>query len=281
MAAIHRWIRERRQPATNITVVMGAVDAARAEPLFYYRQLPGTRDLNRCFNPPYVDRQGEIAKAMLQCIREQSPEAIVDMHNTSGSSAAFAVSVGDSKEQQALVAHFCDRMVVTDLRLGSLTEQDFDCPIVTIECGGARDDASDVIAQEGLENYFTEDDLYAASAEQGNKVSLFRNPLRLELAGHSRIEYAERPLHDRDVTVRHDIERFNFVPLGSTDMLGWLDANGLANLRIGSDYQPHDVEEFFRVREGILFPTRSMRVFMATTRPDIAASDCLFYFVSE
>ncbi|MEM0952763.1 MAG: succinylglutamate desuccinylase/aspartoacylase family protein [Pseudomonadota bacterium] len=277
LGAVHRWLRQGRQPETNVSVVMGAVDAALAEPLFFHRQLPATRDLNRCFNPPYKDRQGEIAQAMLAHIREQSPEAVVDMHNTSGSSAAFAVSIGDAAPLQALVSHFCERMVVTDLRLGSLMEQDLGCPTVTIECGGARDEASDVIAHDGVERFFCAPDLF----EGANEVSLFRHPLRLELSPHSRIEYAERPLHDRDVTVRQDIERFNFVPLGATDMLGWVDEHGLSHLRIGSDYQPHDVQEFFRIKDGILFPQRGMRLFMATTRPDIAASDCLFYFVCE
>ena len=277
LGALHRWLREGRQPETNVSVVMGAVEAAMAEPLFFHRQLPATRDLNRCFNPPYKDRQGEIAQAMLAYIREQAPEAVVDMHNTSGSSAAFAVSIGDDPQLQALVDHFADRMVVTDLRLGSLMEQDLGCPMVTIECGGARDEASDVIAYEGMERFFLVPDLFV---EPGS-VSLFRHPLRLEILPHSRIEYAERPLHDRDVTMRQDIERFNFVPLGASDMLGWVDQHGLSHLRIGSDYQPHEVQEFFRIKDGILFPQCGMRLFMATTRPDIAASDCLFYFVCE
>jgi hypothetical protein len=277
LGAVHRWLREGRQPETDVAVVMGAVEAAMAEPLFFHRQLPATRDLNRCFNPPYKDKQGEIARAMLAYIRGRAPEAVIDMHNTSGSSAAFAVCIGDALPHQALVSHFAERMVVTDLRLGSLMEQDVGCPVVTIECGGARDEASDVIAYDGLEKFFTTPDLY----KDPRPVSLFRHPLRLELSPHSRIEYAERPLHDRDVTVRQDIERFNFVPLGATDMLGWVDQEGLAHLRIGSDYQPHEVDEFFRIRDGILFPQCGMRLFMATTRPDIAASDCLFYFVCD
>lgn len=277
LEAVHEWLLSGEVPTVNIVVILGAVDAALAEPLFFFRQLPGQRDLNRCFNPPYKDRQGQLAQSILRHIRQQDPEAVVDMHNTSGSSAAFSVTIGDTPTQRSLVSQFVDRLIVTDLRLGSLMEQDLGCPVVTIEAGGSQDEASEVVAREGLRNFFTNDDLYAET----DGVAIFRHPLRLELAQHSRIDYAERALHDRDITVRADIEHFNFAPIDPDDLLGWLDEDGLSHLIIGSDYQPHEVSEFFRVEEGKLYPARHMRLFMATTRPDIAASDCLFYFVYD
>ncbi len=279
--AVHQWLLNDKQPAVNVVIIMGAVEAALAEPLFYFRQLPGQRDLNRCFNPPYKDRQGQLAQSMLQYIRDLQPEAVIDMHNTSGSSVAFAVTIGDSAQQSALVSLFVDRLIVTDLRLGSLMEQDCGCPVVTIEAGGSQDDTSEVVARQGLENYFLSDDLYAQANTRMEGVAIFRHPLRLELSAHSRIDYADRPLHDRDITVRKDIEQFNFVPIEPDEMLAWLDTDGLSHLVIGSDYHPHEVAEFFQVEQGKLYPIRHMRLFMATTRPDIAASDCLFYFVYE
>jgi len=275
--AVHGWLQAEQVHAVNVVVILGAVQAALLEPLFFYRQMPGERDFNRCFNPPYLDSQGELAQEVLQYIRELKPEAVVDMHNTSGSSTAFAVTIGDTVEQRKLVSHFVRRMIVTDLRLGSLMEQDFGCPVVTIECGGSADEAADIVARNGIAEFFLRDELYADEPD----IEIFRHPLRLELTPHSRIEYAERPLHDRDITVRADIERFNFAPLAISEMLGWLEEDGLSHLRIGSDYHPHLVSDFFKVDEGRLYPTREMRLFMATTRPDIAASDCLFYFVYE
>ena len=277
LEAVHEWLLSGQTPHTNIVVILGAVEAALAEPLFFFRQLPGTRDLNRCFNPPYKDRQGQLAQSILRTIRELQPEAVVDMHNTSGSSAAFAVTIGDSAEQRALVGQFVDRLIVTDLRLGSLMEQDCGCPVVTIEAGGSLDEASEVVAREGLRKFFTAPRLF----DEPGGVAIYRHPLRLELAQHSRIDYADRPLHDRDITVRADIEHYNFVAVEPDEMLGWVDEDGLSHLMIGSDYQPHEVEEFFRVEDGKLFPAMHMRLFMATTRPDIAASDCLFYFVYD
>ncbi len=277
LEAVHHWLQDGRKPTVNVVIILGAVEAALAEPLFFHRQLPGCRDLNRCFNPPYKDRQGQLAQSMLRTIRELEPEAVVDLHNTSGSSDAFSISIGDCPDRRALAARWVDRLIITDLRLGSLMEQDLGCPVITVEAGGSLDEAADVVAHEGIARFFLEDELLRPP----EKLTLLRHPLRLELAAHSRIDYADRPLHDRDIVVRHDIERFNFAPVDHGDMLGWLDSQGLEHLQIGSDYQPHDVDEFFRVEQGQLYPRQHMRLFMATTRPDIAASDCLFYFVCD
>jgi hypothetical protein len=277
LEAVHRWLVSGQQPAVNVVIVLGSVAAALAEPLFYFRMLPGQRDLNRCFNPPYTDEQGELAQAILEHIRMQQPEAVIDLHNTSGSSPAFSVTIGDTPEQRALTGLFVERMIVTDLRLGSLMEQDVGCPLITVEAGGSQDANADLVAGEGLDAFFLSQDPFAES----EGIALFHHPLRLELAPHSRIDYGERALHDRDITVRWDIEHFNFAPVDGDDMLGWLGDEGLQHLRIGSDETPHRVQEYFVVREGQLYPRRPMRLFMATTRPDIAASDCLFYFTCE
>lgn len=277
LEAVHQWLLSGDTPAVDVVVILGAVEAALAEPPFFFRQLPGQRDLNRCFNPPYRERQGRLARSILRHIRELRPEAVVDMHNTSGSSVAFAVAAGDGADKRSLAGMFVDRLVITGLRLGSLMEQDCGCPVVTVEAGGSQDEASETVARDGLRNYFLADTLFGKS----EGVAIFRHPLRLELARHSRIDYADRPLRDRDITVRRDIERFNFTPVDDDEMLGWLDGGDLSHLLIGSDYRPHEVSEFFRVEAGKLYPARHMRLFMATTRPDIAASDCLFYFVYD
>lgn len=278
LEVVHRWLLDGRQPAVNIVVVLGGLRSALLEPMFFFRQPPGERDLNRCFNGPFEDEQGQLAQAMLQHIHAQKPEALIDLHNTSGSSPAFAVTVGDSREQRSLVSLFVHHMIVTDLRLGSLMEQDVGCPVVTIEAGGTMDESAERVAAGGIERYFTATDVLHT---QG-KLELFHHPMRLELCEHSRIDFAERPLHDRDITVRADIEKFNDAPLREVDMIGWLEPDGLSHLQVGSDAgHPHQVSDYFKVEEGKLYPLQDMRLFMATTRPDIAASDCLFYFVVD
>ncbi len=278
LETVHQWLLAGRQPAVNVVILLGAVRSALLEPIFFFRQPPGERDLNRCFDSPAGDAQGELAAAMLAHIRELEPEALVDLHNTSGSSPAFAVTVGDSREQRSLVSLFVHHLMVTELRLGSLMEQDVGCPVVTIEAGGTMDESAERVAAGGIERFFTAEDVLHT---QG-KLELFHHPMRLELCEHSRIDYAERPLHDRDITVRADIEKFNDAPLREVDMIGWLEAGDLSHLQVGSDAgHPHEVSDFFKVEQGKLYPLQDMRLFMATTRGDIAASDCLFYFVLD
>lgn len=277
LEAVHRWLVSGRQPEVNIVVILGGVPAAAAEPLFFHRMLAGERDLNRCFNPPFNDQQGRLALAILEHIRAQQPEAVIDLHNTSGSSPAFAVSCGESPAQVQLVSLFVEHMIVTDLRLGSLMEQELGCPVVTIEAGGSQDEQAEVTADIGLAHYFEQPDVFTPA----RTVTRFKHPLRLELSQHSRIDYAARALHDRDLTVREDIEQFNFAPVHSDEMLGWLDEDGLNHLLINGGPDQHPPREYFRIEDGKLYPRRPLRLFMATTRADIAASDCLFYFIQE
>ncbi|MGH1348372.1 MAG: succinylglutamate desuccinylase [Nannocystales bacterium] len=275
LEALHRWLRSGRVPAVDLLFVLGSVEAARAEPMFYFRMLPGQRDLNRCFNPPYVGPSGELAAAMLERIHAAKPEAVIDLHNTSGSNPAFSVTIGDSPQLRALSSLFAAQMIVTDLRLGSLMEQDFGCPIVTIEAGGSQDDAAAGVCDAGFERFFHRADVFADPGE----VTLLEHPYRLELQPHARIDFAEHALPGRDLTMRSDIERFNFAPVPPSEPLGW--AEGLSCLRASTGRDTRDAREFFRVEDGRIYTRGVLRLFMATTRADIAASDCLFYFVRE
>lgn len=277
LEAVHQWLRDGEEPAVDTVFIIGSVAAARTEPLFYYRQLPGKRDLNRCFAPPYADNEGLLARSIVQHIEQCQPEAVIDMHNTSGSSPGFAVATNAAHEQRALVSLFVDYLVLSDLQLGSLMEQSLGCPVVTIEAGGARDDAADRVARAGLRRYLMTQDLFAGARQ----LTLFQHPYRLELLQHSRIDYADHGLHDRDVTIREDIEHYNFSSVEAGAALGWLGEEGLAHLQVVAGDNRHPVAEFFELRDGILLARSRLHLFMATTRPDIAASDCLFYFVTE
>ena len=278
LEAVHQWLLSGEKPVVNVVVLLGAVRAALLQPLFYYRQPPGERDLNRCFGSPGGDEQGKLALEMLQLIHARQPEALVDLHNTSGLSPAFAVTMGDTPEIRSLVSLFVQHMIVTGLRLESLMEQSLGCPLVTIEAGGAQDESSILVAARGIRRYFTARDVL----DKRGELETFHQPLRLELREHSRIGFAGRALPGHDITLRADIEKFNATPLRQKDMIGWLAADGLSHLEVCSDAgQPRQVEEYFKVEQGRLFPLQAIRLFMATTRPDVAASDCLFYFLMD
>lgn len=278
LRAVHRWLAEgHRQPVVNIVVILGSVETALTRPFFFYRHLPGRRDLNRCFHPPYEDREGRLALAILEEIRKHCPEAVVDIHNTSGSSHSFAASHNDSPEKRKLAGVFVDCLIDSKLQLGSLMEQDRELgvPIVTIEAGGVQDPTTKENTWRGVEKYFLKEDLYQSSKE----IFVLHNPLRLELAPNTSVDYADRCLPDIKVVLRKDIEKFNFYPIKKDDMLGWLNGEGIAGLKVIKENEIRDANEFFELKEGKFYPRSKMQIFMATTQRNIAVSDCLFYFI--
>lgn len=217
--ALHRWLQKGRSPLTDILVLLGGVEAALAPPIFYHRHLPGIRDLNRCFQPPYSDSQGKLAQLMIESIEAARPETVVDMHNTSGANKAFAVSCADTPEQQTLAGIFVDTLIVTGLRLGALMEYAFSAPVITVEAGGTQQKGTLDIAFRGLTNYFLAEDLFASPRQ----VATFHDPLRLELAPDCRMGYAEEFLPDCDVTFRSDLESLNFKTAKTDEPIGWID----------------------------------------------------------
>ncbi len=274
LEAIHRWLREGKTPWVNIVVILGGIEAAQREPLFFYRHLPNKRDLNRCFRAPYDDSQGKLAAAILQQIHQCRPEAVVDMHNTSGPNPAFAISYGHDPAKERLAGLFAETLIVSDLSLGSLMEQNFSGPVITVEVGGSEEPRSSLVAWQGLEKYFLKDKLF----ETPEKITTFYRPLRLELDGNRKVDYAQGPLKDCDVTIRSDIESLNFRSIGVDEFIGWVNTKKFSHLFVKSADTTCPARKHFSIREGKLYPNNPMTLLMATSRKDIAASDCLFYF---
>lgn len=277
LKAIHDYLVQGKRPAVTLVLVIASVVAARTEPAFYHRMLPGQRDLNRCYRPPYRDTQGHLASAILQLIDQFKPEAVVDLHNTSGSGPAFSVTLNGDARHQAVVSHFCQRMIVTELRMGALMEVNLPCPVVTVEAGGAQDAAADRVAFEGLLTFAAAEDLFEPSRD----LDVLRHPRRLELEGGSRVAYADGPLPAVTLTLDQSIEEHNFGVTPAGHSLGWLPDAHWPALQMTSSDTRHRLEDYFAVENGQLVTRQALRLFMVTTRPDIALSDCLFYFVPE
>ena len=174
-----------------------------------------------------------------------------------------------------LAALFVDTLIVSNLQIGSLMEQNFTGPIVTIEAGGTGNPESFNVAKEGLRRYFLKENVF----DSPKKMYLFHNPLRLELDCKASMDYAPTPLKERDVTLRNDIESLNFQNIGTNELIGWIDSTHPTCLRVKSADCICKADEYFSIRQKGLYPKSPMTIFMATERADIASSDCLFYFV--
>ena len=280
--AVYNVLQQQIEPAVDIHCFIASVDAAKQAPGFIYRMLPHQRDLNRCFKPPFdIDEQGLLALELVHTLQSIIPECLIDIHNTSGSSPAFGVTTFMDNRHNALVSLFTHRMIVTDLALGSLMEiSESLLPAVTIECGGALDAESSLLATEGLLRYCTYDDVLT-DGHSDLELEYFHNPMRLELLDGSDIAYGEHRLIEGGVTMLPDIENHNFGFVDSDCRLGFISGE-LNTVLTAKDNEGHErISEFFEIRDGEFYPTRKLKLFMVTTNPEIARKDCLLYFVAE
>jgi hypothetical protein len=279
--ALHRWLRLGERPRAPILCFIGAVEAALHGVPFTHRQLPGDRDLNRCFRAPWDDAPGVLARRFLTALRQDAPECLVDIHNTSGHSPAFAVAPHEDPAHEALATLFCHHLVITDLALGSLMETSGDpCPALTIECGGAKDTASDEIAWSGLQRYLAAPQVIKP-ANSLQQLELFHHPVRLEFEPGTRLAWHATARADADLTLRPDLERFNFGVVDPALPLGWLGPRGLAPLRVRAGDGRNVLGRYFCGRGGQLHAAQPLRFFMVTSSAEMALSDCLLYAAAE
>lgn len=280
LKAAHRLLREGLVPSTDLLLFIVSVHTALTEPRFSYRQLPSERDMNRCFLPPYEGWQGRLAAEINDQLQAAGVEATLDIHNTSGEGPCFAVSVADGPAYRDLASLFTHRLVITDLRLGALMELTRSGhPVITIECGGSGERHSDQIAWTGVQQFAGREQLFGHVSEP--EIDLYQHPVRLELTGGASIAYADQPDPTADITLPTHIDHRNFGVVAPDVPLAWLGAKGLSPLRLRNSAGERDLGEFFEERDNRLFPAQTLKLFMVTTNPRIALSDCLLYAVRE
>jgi hypothetical protein len=281
LRALHAWLRGGGTPAVDVLVFVGAVEAALAPPGFAHRMLPGRHDLNRCFRPPFEGAEGALADEALRALRAARPECLVDLHNNTGHNPAYGVTGPLDEACLALVGLFADRVVTSDLRLGTLTEaMATDAPSVTIECGRAGDPAADAVALSGLRRYL-ERERVTDPSPGAPALRVLEQPIRVTLRPGVSLAFSDTPHPGVDLTVRGDIDRHNFELLLPGVPVGWLGRPGLWPIE-ALDARGEDVSRaWFTERDGLLETRRAVVPIMMTTDARVAASDCLFYVVRE
>ncbi|WP_181898357.1 succinylglutamate desuccinylase/aspartoacylase domain-containing protein [Alteromonas aestuariivivens] len=272
--ALHRWLKTGCVPSTNVRLIFCNVEGALAEPLFSQRFVNDDADLNRYFDTadernPVARRAGQIK----ELITKLAPEWCLDMHNTSGSSPSFAVSVHQRHSVHQLAAYFTRHLIVTDTRVGALMELAVEFPVVTIECGGAHQEHAHQLAFDGISRLLDEN----ALAEVSNAdLYVYRNPYRVELQREYSADFENFQLITADFTLRRDVESLNSGAVTAGEFIGWFSGAGMP-FRV-NDANGNDRSGQLFYREGNrVFCNVSMQIFMATTNREIATRDCLFY----
>lgn len=279
--ALFRWLKSGQRPAVNVVCMVASVAAALEAPLFSHRMLPRARDLNRCFRPPFNDAQGVLAEEILEILRLHRPEAVVDMHNTSGSGPSFGVCTHMDSQHDALVSLFTQRLIISNLGLGALMEtSERSRPTVTVEVGGRIDEEAHELAYEGLCRYFlSEQVLVPGDTDWG--LELLRDPIRLELNDNVTLTYAESPQDNYDITLKPDIEHHNFGGVLPDTLLGWARASERQLFSAQDAGGRCAVTRLVRIDNGRIYPAQALKLFMITNNAAIAHADCLFYAVAD
>jgi hypothetical protein len=280
LRATHRWLRSGRGSVPNAAFFIACVDTALSEPHFSHRHLPERRDFNRCFNPPWDEPEGELAKEVLSEILALEPESLVDLHNNTGHNPAYGVAVRIGETELDLVALFADRVVHAPLALGTLVEATIEhFPSVTIECGRSGDPSADDIASEGLASYLGRGEVGPRDA--AHSMAILSEPIRVCIASDVSLAFGDTGSREAQLTVSSDIDRHNFELLPSGSPIGWVHPGGEWPLDARRPDGSECSREMFRLRGSVLETCRDFIPIMMTTKPEIAKSDCLFYAVRE
>jgi hypothetical protein len=286
--AIHRWLTERNihdKPKTNLRFIICSVEPALKRPLFSHKMLPTGIDLNRCFNTDTLAIQmnsnegyyHQRAKVIEQAIREVNPVTIVDLHNTSSPSPAYVISSTITTDTLLLTSFFCQSLILSDLKIGSLIDLSFNCPFITVECGYAFDVQAHEIAYKGIVEIANTSSL--SDITQEKTIDVKYQPLRLRLKEGVNISFAEFDEGNRGITLKSNIDYFNFGHIYEDEMIGWTDTNGLKNLELSDLRGKNIVDEYFYIRDNQLVCKHTYQLLKATTNINSAKEDCLFYVV--
>ena len=282
--ALHHWLIEKKRPEINIRFILCNPEAAILPPEFSHRYLEATQDLNRFFTlnniqstqSNYAIRHR--AKQIIAAVNEVNPEAIVDLHNTSGISPAFGVSISDSEQALDLISLFTNKVILTGLHVGAIMEQQFSAPIVTIECGGARQIQSHQLAIAGLKKLTNKKNIFDHHA---GLVDIHLHPFRIELKKGTVLGFSDYPLIKADITLRIDTEQLNNQITVVGQHIGWYKKNNPLPLIVKDEEGNNKLSVIFQLHEGGIYTKQNLQIFMATQSLDIATNDCLFYATLE
>lgn len=269
--ALHRWLSQGNKARFPMRFIIASVTAALTAETFTHRYLPHLKDLNRCFSEQGNSHVHHMARRIKELIREVRPSHVIDMHNTSGSGPAFAVSITDNVANQALIGQFCQQMILTGLRMGSLMEEEFGCPVVTIECGGCNDPAAHEVAYQGIQN------LASNVITTELPLTIMRHPMRIEVRSGARLVYDDCPQPQSDLCILTTIEQYNSQITPAGTHIGW--ASSTRELLIRDEAGSELPHQLFSVDNHRITTCCALQLFMATTQEEIALNDCLFYAI--
>ena len=103
--------------------------------------------------------------------------------------------------------------------------------------------------------------------------------IRLETIANAPVAYAHELQENAAITLPVRADKFNYGMLTKDEMIGYVKPNALKLLTAKDHLGVERLQDFFVLKENQLYARHPLKVFMATTNPFIAKTDCLFYFI--
>lgn len=278
--AVAQLLRSGARYPFDLWVFVGNVEAALADGPFGHRYVDGQEDFNRVWGKqPETTRERRMAAAALAELDAADPEAVLDLHNTTGDNPPHAI-VPASADQGSAGA-VCLAAACTDLvlrwRLSAHTLMEAmapRCPAIAVECGIANRPEHAAVAAKVLERFLCLDPV-PGDAEPHLLVEMHE---RIAVRAGVRFKFGGALDDDVDFVLMRDLDRANFGMLFAATVIGRVRPGDELPLRAVDMRGRDTTEDLFAIDgEGHVRLTRDVTPVMMTRSVVQTLRDCLFY----
>ncbi|MBU3023198.1 hypothetical protein [Aestuariibacter sp. A3R04] len=263
-------------PAFSMKVIVISVDAARRSPVLSRPYLPGSRDLNRCFREPFLYQPHHGAHDILQFIETVDPDCVINFHDNPVSATPLAMACKNTDKHRGLASYFCREMMYCPYSTGAITNLPVSCPVISVYLPVNFAPAGSSTFYQRLLAMWQH---YPQNME-GNAIAVIPTPKRLELKRSADLAFADKPVFGVSCTLTSELQDFDRRILSPGDVIGWVDHDQLKHFRVVGDKGTEQAEQFFCANDNCLKVITPLKLYILALHPDIAKSDCLFYFSS-
>lgn len=258
----------------RLLVFIGNISAAQHR----LRVLDGQPDYNRIWKLDGEGAEYDMARELIQHLREQNLFAAIDIHNNTGLNPHYAC-INRLDNAFMHLATLFSRTVVYFLRPDSVMSRAMAqlCPAVTIECGKA-DDARGVMHALQFVEACLHLDHFPHHAVAQHDIDLFHTVAVIKIPDHLEFGFNQDDVH---VNLIEDIDRLNFTELPAGTVLGEVQCDESVCLHAINEQGEDIAQRYFANHDGQLVLTTALMPSMLTLDKSIIRQDCLCYMMER
>lgn len=259
------------RPPRPVSIFIGNVAAACQDE----RYLPGQPDYNRIWTDGSTPEH-EIARRVVDSMRELEPCACIDIHNNTGRNPHYSIVNSRQAQHLALASRFGRTMVYATYPDTSCSVAFTKlCPSVTLEAGLVGD-ASGVDHVTGFLLACMEEDLWRRG--DALDVDLYHTVAMVRVKDSCSVGMLGE---GTDLELPTNVDDLNFKMLEPGTCLGYTRKGCADCVSVHTDDASLGRSDFLAVEDGKMKTVRSVMPAMLTTDCDIIRMDCLCYLMER